>query len=484
MAAGTAAAGPVVVRRLGTPRIALLTTYWLALGFLWLPLGSQVLPIMIKRLVGDAHKGTGVAILEGIGTFIAVFWQPVMGAVSDRTNSRFGRRKPFIVIGTVGSMVFLLLMILTPSSAPAASGAAVFFAPGYIYLLVLYFLLQVSENAAQAPYQGLLPDVVPEEERSRASGFVGAGNLLGLAIGFYVAGTFMGSNRPDLALIAMAAVLGASMLAVVLSFPDKVKPDPGLNTTWREVIIGTFAISPRQYSDFLWLMVSRLTILVAIAGLQRYAVFYFKDVFYPGSGTRLDELASIAARDLQVIIVLFALVVSLPAAELSHRTGRKPIILGAALVGALGTVGLIASASHILPDFMISPLSALFSPHGELPANLIQALYFGILVGVAAGAFLAVDWAFMMDVIPHHEAGRFLGFSNIATAGSGVIAGFVGGFLIDYFNGRGPIFGQPGGYPATFIVYIVSFVVGGVAIFKVKETRGRRRGAPPAVLGH
>ncbi|MDQ6747519.1 MAG: MFS transporter [Candidatus Dormibacteraeota bacterium] len=470
--AAAAAPGPTTAQpRLGTVKIALLTSYWLALGYLWLPLGSQVLPILILHSVGDAHKGTGVAILEGVGTFIAVFWQPVMGAVSDRTNSRFGRRKPFIVVGTLGSILFLVLMVFTPTGRSGGSGMAVFLAPGYLYLLVLYFLLQVSENAAQAPYQGLLPDVVPERERSRASGFVGAGNLLGLAIGFYAVGTFMGSNRPDLALVSMAAVLAASMLVVVLVFPDRVKPDPGLHTSWRDVLVGTFAISPRKYSDFLWLMTSRLTILVAIAGLQRYAVFYFKDVFYPGTGAHLEQLASIAARDLQVVIVLFALVVSLPAAELSHRTGRKPIILGAAILGAMGTVGLIASPYRILPGAMIDFASALFS----LPPNLSQALYFGILVGVAAGAFLAVDWAFMMDVIPTEEAGRFLGFSNIATAGSGVIAGFVGGFLIDYFNNRGHIFGQPGGYPATFIVYIFSFVVGGLVIFKVRETRGRRR---------
>ena len=479
MAAGTPVAP--AIKRLGTPRIALLTTYWLALGFLWLPLGSQVLPILILHIVGDANKGTGVAILEGLGTFVSVFWQPVIGALSDRTNSRFGRRKPYIVVGTVGSIVFLAFMAVAAAHQPKDPDPAVFLAPGYLLLMALYFLLQLSTNAAQGPYQGLLPDVVPEEERSRASGFVGAGNLLGLAIGFYAAGTFMSISRPDLALVAMAAVLAGSMLAVVLGFPDRVKPDPKLLTSWRDVLIGTFQISPRKYGDFLWLMVSRLTILIAIAGLQRYAVFYFKDVFYPGSGTHREELASVAARDLQVVIVLFALLVSLPAAELSHRTGRKPIILGAALVGALGTVGLIVSPFPFLPGFMVSFASGLFS----LPATLSQALYFGILVGVAAGAFLAVDWAFMIDVIPHDEAGRFLGFSNIATAGSGVIAGFIGGFLIDYFNGRGQIFGQPGGYPATFIVYIVSFIVGGVAIFKVRETRGKRGSMPAAPpMGH
>ncbi|MGI8609458.1 MAG: MFS transporter [Candidatus Dormibacteria bacterium] len=469
MTAATTIPGAPPARRLGTPRIALLTTYWVALGFLWLPLGSFVLPRLILDTVGDAHKGAGVAILEGVGTFVSVFWQPVLGSVSDRTNSRFGRRKPYIVVGTTLSAIFLVLMIFTPRGTSTASGVAVFLAPGYLYLFVLYFLLQLSENAAQAPYQGLLPDVVPEAERSRASGFVGGGNLLGLAVGFAVVGTFTGMHRFDLALGSMAFVLLASMLVVTLLFPDNVKPDPALKTRWQDVIFGTFAISPRRYGDFLWLMVSRLTILVAIAGLQRYALFYFKDVFYPGRGQALEDLASLAARDLQVVIVLVALLVSLPAAELSHRIGRKPIIIGAAVLGILGTIGLIASPYHVLPDFMLGFPSGLF----KVPHTLSQALYFGILVGISAGAFLAVDWAFMMDVIPNDEAGRFLGFSNIATAGSGVIAGFVGGFLIDGFRSQ-QILGQPGGYPVTFSVYVVFFIVGGLAILKVRETRGSR----------
>lgn len=449
----------VPTRPLGIPRIGLLSLYWVALGYLWLPLGSQVIPILVLNFVGDAHKGFYTGLLEATGTIMAVFWQPIMGTVSDRTNSRFGRRKPYIAIGTIGSVVFLSLMALAGS---------------YLWLFILYFLVQTSENAAQAPYQGLLPDVVPEPERSRASAFVGGGNLLGLAIGFLVVGTFMGQGRPDLALLSMAAVLLVAMLVVILMFPDRVKPVAGEHQSPFRVVVGTFMISPREHADFLWLMVSRLAILVAIAGLQRYVIFYFKDVFYPGAGAHLQELASIAARDLQVVIVLFALLVSLPAAEISHRVGRKPLIVLAGVLGAVGTAGLISAPHLVMPAAMLDPISSVFG----VPPTLAQAFYYGVLVGVAAGMFLSVDWAFMVDVIPADEAGRFLGFSNIATAGSGALAGFVGGFLIDAFNARGQILGQPGGYPVTFGVYIVSFAIGILAVLKVRETR--RRGGPRA----
>jgi MFS family permease len=449
-------------RRLGVGRLGLLSLYWVALGYLWLPLGSQVLPVAIKNMVGEAHKGAGVAVLEGIGTVIAVFWQPFMGTLSDRTDSRFGRRKPYILIGTLCSCLFLSLMIGVTS---------------YLWLLVLYFLLQLSENAAQAPYQGLLPDVVPEEERSRASAFVGGGNLLGLAIGFGVIGTFMGTHRPDLALLSMAAVLLISMTVVVTMFPDTVKPPPTTERSgFLDLVVHTFRISPREHADFLWLMASRLFILVAIAGLQRFAVFYFRDVYYPGPGVAQDDLASLAARDLQVVIVLFALAASYPAAALSHRVGRKPLIVASGLMGALGTVGLVLSVYRYLPGLMVDPIA-----NGlRLPPNLSQALYSGILVGIAAGAFLSVDWAFMVDLIPEGEAGRFLGFSNIATAGSGVLAGFIGGFLIDIFRPQS-ILDQPGGYPVSFGVYVAFFILGVGSILKVRETKNRRRSAAAAL---
>ncbi len=457
--ATSSAAGSVVLpgRRLGFPRIIILSLYWVALGYLWLPLGSQVIPQIILDLGLGAHKGTLVFVLEGGGTLLSIFVQPIVGALSDRTNSRFGRRHPYILLGTLGSCVFLSLMILAGS---------------FFWLMGLYFLLQLSENSAQGPYQGLLPDVVPEEERSRASAFVGGGNLLGLLLGTVVVGTLMASNRKDLAIGSMIVVLLVAAVVIVTTMPDKVKPAVGLKIDFKELFVGTFAISPKKYSNFFWLMISRLFILVAIAGLQSFALFFFRDVFYPGHGVALDNAAQAATRDLSAVIILLALLVSYPAAAISHRLGRKPLIIFAGLVGAVGALGLMLSPYLFLPGFMLAPVGSLL----HLSANLSQSLYCGMLVGIAAGTFLSVDWAYLCEVIPIDEAGRFLGFSNLATAGSGVIARMVGGPLIDIFNARGHILGQPGGYPVTFSVYVVFFLLGTLAILKVGETRPRGGG--------
>src|SRR5207248_1813572 len=95
----------------------------------------------------------------------------------------------------------------------------------------------------------------------------------------------------------------------------------------------------------------------------------------------------------------------------------------------------------------------------------------GLVIGVGLGVFFSVDWAFIQDVIPAREGGLYMGFSNIATAGAGIMAVAFGGPLLDIFN-RGPaILGLPGGFPVVFGIFVVWFVVGSLSILKVPERR-------------
>jgi MFS family permease len=440
-------------RRLSIPRLVLLSLYWVAIGYLWNSIGAQVLPPLVRGFVGQAHEGTALAVLESTGTLIAVVWQPMMGALSDRTSLRWGRRRPYISAGAVGSAVFLVLM--------ASVGS-------FFWLWVFYFGLQLASNTAQGPYQGLLPDVVPEREFGKASAFYGLGNLVGTLIGFLVVGVFASHGRYDLALYSMAVLLLATMLLTVTLVPDRAKPARTLRMRFSEVVVGTFKISPRRHGSFLWLMLSRLLILMGVVGLETFSNFFFKDVFYPGSGTALTNAANAATTYLLAIIVLFALLVSYPAARLSDRIGRKPIVAACGVVGAVGTLALIFAHYTLLPGAVTSPIASLL----HVPVGLAQVLCFGVLIGVATGAFLSVDWAFTVDIIPRAEAGRFLGFANIATAGSGIIARFIAGPALDHFNAGAPILGILGGYPVVFGVFFVFFIGGSCAVLPVRERRG------------
>jgi MFS family permease len=424
-----------------------LSLYWIAIGYLWNSMGGLILPNLVERLVGDAHKGVALGVLEGIGSLMAVVWQPLVGAFSDRTHTRFGRRHPFIALGTAGDVVFLIGIAL--------SGA-------YWMVVVFYFLLQTSSNTAQGPYQGLLPDVVAEPQRGEASGYYGISNVLGLFTGTVVGGYILAHAGSTAAILSICVVLVAAALPTVLLVPDRVQPQSEQFDSVRHAVVTTFT-RPLRFPSFLWLMASRLLILMGLVGVQSFVYFYFSDVFFAHD----MKATTTATYTLIGIVILCAFVISLPAARISDRTGRRPIILLGGLLGALGVLILVFSHYQLLPAPLVSPIaSALHVP--ELAA---QATLVGILIGVGYGLFFSVDWAFIQDIIPPNEAGLFMGFSNIATAGAGIIARFVGGFLLDPFN-RGPhIFGIPGGYPVIFSVFCIWLVVGALLILKVPERR-------------
>jgi MFS family permease len=446
----TAAAPPH--GRLSVPRLTLLSLFWVAIGYLWNSIGAQVLPPLVRGFVGQAHQGTGLAVLESTGTLIAVFWQPMIGALSDRTRTGWGRRRPYIAGGALSSALFLVLMAFVGS---------------YFWLFAIYFLLQLASNTAQGPYQGLLPDVVPEPDLGKAGAFYGLGNLVGTLIGFIVVGLFTSHGRYDLALYSMALMLLWTMVLTVTLVPDRVRPAKHLRLSLVDVTIGTFKLNPRRHRNFLWLMGSRLLILMGIVGLETFANFFFKDVFYPGGQSHQTDLANAATTYLLAIIVFFALLVSYPAARLSDRVGRKPLVVASGLVGAVGTAGLVFSHYTLIPTLLTQPIASLLG----VPLGLGQVLLFGVLIGVATGSFLSVDWAFTVEVIPHSEAGRFLGFSNIATAGSGIIARFVAGPILDHFNAGPHLLGELGGYPVVFGMFVVFLLLGAVLVLPVVEPR-------------
>jgi MFS family permease len=249
------------------------------------------------------------------------------------------------------------------------------------------------------------------------------------------------------------------MLVTVLFVPDRTPPALERFRSLREVLLATFT-TPLRYPNFLWLMTSRLLILMGIVGIQSFTLFYFSDTFFHG-----DNRATTAATTAVVgLVVLLAIAVTWPAARISDRIGRRPLILIGGAVAGLGVLVLIFGGYRWMPMAILTPLAALLG----LPELVAQTLAAGLLIGAGLGAFLSVDWAFITDVIPVDQAGLFFGFSNIATAGSGIIARFVAGFLLDHFNAGPPILRLPGGYPVIFGLFFCWLLVGTVLILKVK----------------
>jgi MFS family permease len=438
-----------VRRNLNHLDFVVLSIYWVAIGYMWTSLGGLILPDLVLQLVGREHEGFALGVLEGVGSLMAVVWQPLAGALSDRTQTRFGRRLPFIVGGTIGDVLFLVGLALSGT---------------FGLVLIFYFLLQTASNTAQGPYQGLMPDVVPETQRGTASGYFGVANVVGLMAGTIGAGYILAHAGRTAAILSICGLLLLTMLPTVLLIPDRAARSAGQFKSARQALVTTFS-RPLRYPSFLWLMASRLLILMGLVGVQSFVFFYFSNVFFHND--RKDTIT--ASYTLLGLVIVAAFLVSWPAARASDRYGRRPFILVGGLMGAAGVLMLVFSHFQLLPTDLVEAVARML----KVPPLAAQATLVGVLIGIGYGVFFSVDWAFVQDVIPAKEAGLFMGFSNIATAGSGIIARFIGGFLLDPFNHGPQLLGLPGGFPVIFSVFSASLLVGALLILKVPEARKR-----------
>jgi MFS family permease len=182
-----------------------------------------------------------------------------------------------------------------------------------------------------------------------------------------------------------------------------------------------------------------LLILLGANLVRNYVLLFLKDVLH------LPNPAAEAGSLLAIIGVAIAVVVY-PAGALSDRFGRKGMVIASGVLGVLGALMLLPATS------------------------LTMVLVAGGVIGLSTGVFLSANWAWATDLIPAEESGRFLGISNIATAGSGVLAG-VGGVMLDYFNAQATNLG----YTALFLSAAVCYLLGTALAFAVKDTRGNRK---------
>ena len=394
-----------------------------ALSLLWPSLHSIIIPLRLLDFAPDAQKNTYLGLLTFVGSLIAVFVQPLAGAVSDRFGSRWGRRRPFIFVGTLLALLFL------PSIGISGS---------FLFLLIGYCLLQVATNIAQGPFQAFIPDMVPQGRRGVASGAKGLAEILGGVAFLRLVAYFMDNyttSGSDIWLWASIGFLGLMLLAAMIATVLTVKEQPSSSTgepSALKTLAGAYKIDVKGNPGFIWFLVSRLFILMAMVVLQTFALYFIIDVIdHPNP-------AGVAA-DLLITVGVFLILAVYPAGQLSDRFGRKPVILFSGFVGIAGILVLLVSRSYV------------------------GTLVCGGLLGLSAGAFLSTNWALATDLVPAGEEARYLGLTNIATAGAGALARLIGP-LIDFFNNR-----QSGlGYSIMLMMCIIYFVIGSAAVIPIR----------------
>ncbi len=367
-------------------------------------------------------EGTTLFALTVGGSLVALLVQPTVGSLSDYTITRWGRRKPYILVGSLFDVVFLVGIAASNSLAAIA-------------LFVVF--LQFSSNVAQGPFQGYVPDLVPPHQVGLASSLVGLMQVMGQVAGFTIGSIAAVTHNYFLATISLGALELTTMLGVVFRVNDGNVTKSRNGRSWLSVAREAWGTDVLRERSFLWLVGSRLLFLMGGAMLAALGPFYLHRTF------GLDETQSGTTFIVVVGLVLIANISAVvPAGRLSDRVGRKRLLY---------TSFVLATAGMTLVTFAPA-----------LPVAFVGVFLFGL----ASGTFLAVDWALMTDIIPKASSGRYMGISNVATASASIFALALGGTLMDAVD---QTVGGGAGPRAAYALAVLFFIVGGLLLRPVDE---------------
>ncbi|MFT2815680.1 MFS transporter [Leifsonia sp. A12D58] len=397
--------------------IAAFASAWLGIWMAQLTPVQLLLPAQIDARLKPEHWVDSVVafgIISGIAGLCAVVAYPLTGALSDRTTSRFGRRRPWIAAGTLLFALSLLMLGLQQSLV----GIGIFWALALTGFCVLTAALTAT-----------ISDQVPVNQRGLVSGWLSAPQAVGIILGLLLVTMLFTGQFLGYTVIAV--------LLVVLVTPFMFQPDAVLRPDQREAmtlrgIIESLWISPREYPDFGWTLLSR--VLVNFGNAFGTTMLLYFLMFGLNDPNAEDDLII-----LTLIYMVFVILASLFLGALSDRLGRRKGFVFA----ASALQGVAALLLAFIPDLTVANIAA------------------GLL-GLGYGCFLSVDQALATQVLPDPAArGKDLGIMNIATAVPQAIAPLLGAAAVAAL----------GGFTGLFILAGVFAFAGAFAVARVKAVR-------------
>ncbi len=463
--------------------------FWLGLNIRNTAVGSVFTPYLIALFVPAGRQNTALGFISTAGLVIAMLVQPAAGLLSDRSMSRFGRRRPFILVGGLFDLVFLALIALSGNFA---------------MLLVATLLIQFSGNTSHGPLQGLIPDLVPDEQRGRSSAVKAVMELIPIVLVGFTIAQLVGKGQLGWAVFAAGAAILVTLILTMIfvkEVPLAERPATSFKIPMLRVLgmlagiaLGAFAglvggglvgglvglaawpfvgkatalaimvgiggvvamvvavvagvwsgtlaslgNEARSHKSFTWWVVNRLLFLAAATSFQGFFPFFLMYAF-----KMTAEQAAATNGTLMTIIGLFIIISALGGGWIADRLGKRRISFWSGLVAAVG--GCLVLSTIWLPQMAMIYVA-------------------GSLIGLGTGLFMTSNWALGTELVPAGEAGRYLGISNLAGAGAGMIGKGIGGPIADYLNAY-----LPGlGYFAIFGCFAILFVLSSVSLKWVKE---------------
>jgi MFS family permease len=406
----------------------------LTLGNLsWLMVGIPILALLLPTQVGaldNVHKVALLGTILTLGGLAGVITPPLSGALSDRTTSRLGRRRPWMIAGALGVIVGFLI-------------AAIF--PTIPSLAIAWIVANGCGNLLYAALTFVLPDRVPERQRGTASAFIGLAAPVGQVLGLLFVTTVLNSTGGSLqaaylALVALIVVLGGGF---IFFYREPQLPKGAVAPFQLGAFLKGFWISPRAYPDFGYAWITRFLMFLAFFTVSSFTLYYLTDVIhytelFPGQSAA-DGVTLVTG-----ISTACTVVAALLGGLISDRfQRRKPFVMVASVIMGLGL--LILGLVHTWPAVVVAV----------------------ILQGLGFGAYVTVDIALVTQVLPRAESrGQDLGVMVIALNLAQFIAPTIGALIVGFFASD-----VVTGYSALYIVAAVLTLLATVLVLPIKGVR-------------
>lgn len=418
-------------QRVGKKFIAILALANLGIWTAFFTPIQFLLPLQVEAIDAGA-KESNLALVTAVGALISLVASPLAGAFSDRTSSKLGRRRPWVLWPTIAAIAVLLIMPMFPQL-----GA----------LVVGWALAQLTLNASYAAVTAMLPDQVPVEQRGTVSAIVGAAQPLGVVVGSLIVGAIpqtgvpagseaVGGQYPRY--VAVVVVLAITSALFVWGMREaKLDPAKVPAMQWGP-FLKSFWISPKEHPDFAWVWITRFLVVLGTAFVTSYLLYFTRDVLGQ-SPTQADKAVAGILQGYIVTLLIFAVIIG----PVSDKVGRiKPFVIGASIV---------CSTSMVILAFA---------------RDLGMVTVAAAIMGAGFGAYTAVDLALISRVLPNpEERAKDLGVVNIANALPQVLAPVLAGVLIGALKSTSYDFA----YQVLYLCAAAVTLLGAVLVVKIKS---------------
>ena len=351
-------------------------------------LNSNLLPLILINHTSSAFL---IGVVIGFAQFLGVLIPPIIGTVSDNTWTRFGRRKPYIIVFFPLTIVMILIVFLVGRYTVFQFS----FMSSFLLLAMCIALLYAFFNIWNSPYTALLPDLTEPAERGETSGYLQAFNILGTIFAFMI-GAAIWEQYPLVTFGIFAAVIAISASITIVTVQEK-KAIQLQEKASMTSIIKDFV----KEKEFMKLMFTSMFWWFGIGTLMAFFVLFAKE-----SLGLAESSALIFMGIFTIILVAFAV----PSGIIADKYGKKRVLSLGVFLAAIGLL------------------------MGAFSSNL-YLLYVGMgITGLGFGAILVLNFALTADLLPKGKEGKFMGLGNIFSAAPQAAAAPIMGFIISVFN--------------------------------------------------